>query len=310
LADGRLVKTWAMRGTLHLLTPEEGGAFLSLMASGRTWERPSWQRYFGVSPADIQALRVAARDALDGAALTREELVAAIVATPRLAHVGDALRSGWGTLLKPLAWNGDLCHGPAQGNRVTFMRPEAASQRWAGVPDPEEAAPVAILSYLRAYGPATIGAFGAWLAGGYFGTRQLRAWHDALGDRVAAVDIDGVPAFVAAEDLDELASARPTNAVRLLGGFDQYVLGPGTGDERIIPASRRRQVSKQSGWISPVAVVGGVVGGTWELGDETVSISWFPETGRVPRARLESEVERLSAILGRPLAMEITTLRP
>jgi hypothetical protein len=190
------------------------------------------------------------------------------------------------------------------------MRPEAASQRWAGVPDPEEAAPVAILSYLRAYGPATIGAFGAWLAGGYFGTRQLRAWHDALGDRVAAVDIDGVPAFVAAEDLDELASARPTNAVRLLGGFDQYVLGPGTGDERIIPASRRRQVSKQSGWISPVAVVGGVVGGTWELGDETVSISWFPETGRVPRARLESEVERLSAILGRPLAMEITTLRP
>ena len=43
LADGRLVKTWAMRGTLHLLTPEEGGAFLSLMAAGRSWERPSWQ---------------------------------------------------------------------------------------------------------------------------------------------------------------------------------------------------------------------------------------------------------------------------
>ena len=35
LSRGRLIKTWAMRGTLHLLTPEEGGAFLSLMASGR-----------------------------------------------------------------------------------------------------------------------------------------------------------------------------------------------------------------------------------------------------------------------------------
>ena len=43
LSDGRLVKTWAMRGTLHLLTPQEGGAFLSLMAAGRSWERPSWQ---------------------------------------------------------------------------------------------------------------------------------------------------------------------------------------------------------------------------------------------------------------------------
>src|SRR6184192_1263200 len=33
LAEGRLIKTWAMRGALHLLTPEEGGALLSLMAS-------------------------------------------------------------------------------------------------------------------------------------------------------------------------------------------------------------------------------------------------------------------------------------
>ena len=28
LSDGRLIKTWAMRGALHLLTPEEGGAYL------------------------------------------------------------------------------------------------------------------------------------------------------------------------------------------------------------------------------------------------------------------------------------------
>src|SRR5881396_2307226 len=28
LAEGRLIKTWAMRGTLHLLTPEDGGAVM------------------------------------------------------------------------------------------------------------------------------------------------------------------------------------------------------------------------------------------------------------------------------------------
>ncbi len=76
LSRGRLIKTWAMRGTLHLLTPEEGGAFLSLMASGRSWERPSWQKYFGVSPDQIESLRVVVRQALDGQVLTREELVA------------------------------------------------------------------------------------------------------------------------------------------------------------------------------------------------------------------------------------------
>src|SRR5438445_3156156 len=57
LAEGRLIKTWAMRGTLHLLTPEDAGTFLSLIAAGRSWERPSWQRYFGVTPAGMERLR-------------------------------------------------------------------------------------------------------------------------------------------------------------------------------------------------------------------------------------------------------------
>ena len=48
-----------------LLTPEEGGAFLSLLAAGRSWERPSWQRYFGATPAVMESLREAAREALD-----------------------------------------------------------------------------------------------------------------------------------------------------------------------------------------------------------------------------------------------------
>jgi hypothetical protein len=230
LSEGRLIKTWAMRGALHLLTPEDAGAFLSLMASGRSWERPSWQRYFGVTTKQLDVLRRAVREALEGTFLTRDELVTAVIAQRGLEHVGKALRSGWGTLLKPLAWQGDLCYGPSRGSRVTFMRPEAASSRWAGIPDPDEAAPVAIFAYVGAYGPATIDAFGNWLAGGWFGKRQLRTWFSALGHRLAEVEVDGERAHVLAEDLDELASARPTTAVRLLPGFDQYVLGPGTAD--------------------------------------------------------------------------------
>src|SRR5262249_15011789 len=99
LRDGRLVKTWAMRGTLHLLTPEEAGMFLALIASGRSWERPSWQRHFGVTPKQMTALRAAACEALEGRCLTREELITAVVARRGLRHAGDALRSGWGTLL-------------------------------------------------------------------------------------------------------------------------------------------------------------------------------------------------------------------
>jgi hypothetical protein len=306
LREGRLIKTWAMRGALHLLTPEDAGAFLSLMASGRSWERTSWQRYFGYTLKQFDGLREAVREALDGKVLTREELVAVATRQRGLGHIGDALRSGWGTLLKPLAWQGELCFGPSQGNRVTFMRPDAASSRWAGVPDVEEAAPVVITAYLGAYGPATFEAFGHWLAGGWFGKRRLRGWFVELGPRLAEVEVGGERAYVLAKDLDELASTKPTRAVRLLPGFDQFVLGAGTRDGHVVPARRRTAVSKQSGWISPVVLAGGVVHGTWELARDRVHVRWFREAGAVQRTALEAEVKRLSTILARDLRLEVS----
>ena len=311
LLAGRLIKTWAMRGALHLLTPKDAGAFLSLMAAGRAWERPSWQRYFEMTAkewmAAMDALRHVVREALADKPLTREELGAAVSTQRGLERLADdLLRSSWGTLLKPLAWQGDLCFGPSRDGRVTFARPEVISSRWAGVPDPEVAAPVAIAAYLSAYGPATIDAFGNWLAGGWFGKRALRTSFLALGDRVAEIEVDGERAFVLARDLDELASATATKAVRLLPGFDQYVLGPGTADHRVVPSARRAEVSRQAGWISPVVVAGGVVCGTWALDGDRVWLAWFTEAGRLPRRALETEVARLSSVLDRDLE---TTIR-
>jgi hypothetical protein len=306
LSDGHVIKTWAMRGALHLITPEEGGAFLSLIAAGRSWERPSWERYFGMKAKHWVMYREVVREALDGKALTREELIAKIVARRGLGHVGDALRSGWGTLFKPLAWQGELCFGPSRGNRVTFMRPDQASPRWAGVPDPDEAAPIVIVSYLRAYGPATADGCRRWLARGRIGARTLRNWFIALGDRLAPVDVDGERAYVVAEDLDELASARPTKTVRLLPGFDQYVLGSGTEDPHIVRSTRRSAVSRQSGWIAPIVVAGGVVSGTWEIDGDRARIDWFREGGKPPREALEEELARLSRILERELSPTVS----
>ncbi len=308
LADGRLIKTWAMRGALHLLTPEDGGAFLSMMATGKAWELPSWQRYFGMQTKHWDELRDAVRDALAGPPLTREDLVAAILARRKLRHLGDALRSGWGTLFKPLAWRGELCHGPSQGNRVTFTRPDVVSTRWGGVPDPDDAAPTVILAYLSAYGPATTDNLRNWLARGHINVRRLRAWVAAVRDQLAEVEVDGDPNWIRVEDLDELTAAKPSSAVRLLPGFDDYVLGPGTEDGHVTPAARRTAVSRQAGWISPVALAGGVVHGTWELDGSQVRVSWFREAGKIPRSALNEEVARLSQIVGRDLTPEVTTV--
>ncbi|HYI21190.1 MAG TPA: crosslink repair DNA glycosylase YcaQ family protein [Candidatus Limnocylindrales bacterium] len=308
IGAGRLIKTWAMRGALHLLTPDQGGRYLSLIAAGRSWERPVWQRYFGVSPADMDKLREVVTEVLGDEALTREELIAGITAKRRFRHMGEAMRSGWGTVLKPLAWQGDIVFGPSRGRNVTFMRPNVASPTWAGVPDADESAPDVIVAYLSVYGPATIDRFDNWLAGGGFGRKRLRGWFDSAGDRLATVEVDGEEAYAVATDVDELAATKPTSEVRLLGGFDQYVLGPGTADGHVTAATRRSKVSLQSGWISPVVIAGGAVAGTWVVEDETLDIAWFSEAGRVPRNAIDSEGRRLGNLLGRPLNPSISIL--
>lgn len=307
LAAGDLIKTWAMRGTLHLLTPEDAGAFLSILAAGRPWERPAWQRYFQMDPATANRFRDAVVEALDGQALTREELIEVVTSKRGLDHLGEGLRSGWGTLFKPVAWQGGLCFGPQAGNRVTFMRPDQASTRWAGVPEPGAAGPVALLAYLGTYGPATANGFRNWLSRGLTPTKQVTGWIAELGDRLATVDLDGETAYLPAEHLDELATTMPSRSVRLLGGFDQWVLGPGTDDPHVIAPHRRADVSRAAGWIAPIVVTGGVVTGTWQEDGGTVRVAWFREAGRPPAGKLRAEVRRLAVILDRDLGLELTT---
>ena len=57
LDEGEIIKTYAFRGATHLLTPEDGGAYLALRAASRMWELPSWQSYYDLTPADWPALR-------------------------------------------------------------------------------------------------------------------------------------------------------------------------------------------------------------------------------------------------------------
>ncbi len=306
LASGRLIRTWAMRGTLHLLTPQEAGCFLALIAAGRSWELPSWQRAFGMPVERWDELRDVVREALDGTILTRDELIAAITRRPALSHLAEALRSGWGTLLKPLAFQGELCFGPSRAGRTTFTRPAAASAEWTGLAEPDEAGPRAIASYLAAYGPATLDNFRKWLARGRVRAGALREWFAAARDRLVPVDVEGETAYLLAEDLDELSRISPSDVVRLLPGFDAYVLGPGTDDGHVLGPARRAAVSRQSGWISPVIVAGGAVAGTWELDGERLRASWFREAGAVPHRALEGEIARLSAALGRDLRLAVS----
>src|SRR4051812_27008331 len=74
--DRTLVKTWAMRGTLHLLPAGELSLWHAALSTSRRYLRPAlWQRYFGITLEELDRLTEAVGAALDGRVMTRQELV-------------------------------------------------------------------------------------------------------------------------------------------------------------------------------------------------------------------------------------------
>ena len=257
------------------MTPEDGGAYLALRAASRMWELPNWQSYYGLGPSDWPRLREAVRQALADGPLTRDELGAAVTARPRFRQLGAAFADGASTLLKPLAWQGDMSFGPPRDGRATFQRLDH-NPRWAGLPDLEEAGRRAVEAYFRAYGPATPDHVHYWLGEGLgAGRKRIRSWIAGFGDRLTAVDVDGETAYVLREDLEDLSATPATTAVRLLPGHDQWVLGPGTADAHVVPPGQRTPVSRGANLV----VAGGVVAGTWSVTDDQVVAAWFAEAG-------------------------------
>lgn len=309
VGERAIVKTWAQRGTLHLLAAEDAGAYLSLLAAGRSWEKPVWQRAFATTE-QMAAIAAAAVEALDGTVLSREELSEAIVAHTGDPTLADKLGSGWGSMLKPLAWQGLLCNAVSRGNRVTFTSPASWLPGWKGLPSPDDAAAVVIPVYLGAHGPASTSAFDQWLSRGVTRKATLRGWFSALEEEgvLTEVDVDGERLHARRADLDALSAAVPTKRVRLLPAFDQYVLGPGTKDHRLVAPARRPLISKAAGWISPVVVAGGRVAGTWQADGDVLTVELFGEQVPVDPAALADEIAVLGRVLGRELTSSVLTV--
>jgi hypothetical protein len=306
--DRTLVKTWAMRGTLHLLPAGELSLWHAALGTSRRYLRSaSWQKFFGITLDELDRLTEAVAVALDGRVITREELAREVGRLMGSAAFGAKVaESSWGTILRPAAFTGYLCFGPSLGQRVRFTHPHT----WLAAPPPPvdpESVPAAVARrYLAAYGPATHRDFGRWWNGSG-GVSTARQWIAALGDEAAPVDLDGTPAWVLAAHVRELREAAPLHSVRLLPGFDQYVVAASAHAEHLLPGDFRRRVYRPQGWISPVLLVNGRMEGTWRHAIKgsrvEVVIEPFVKAPVWVRRAAGQEAERLAAFLGGTLRL-------
>ncbi|MEJ7647661.1 MAG: crosslink repair DNA glycosylase YcaQ family protein [Nakamurella sp.] len=293
IAQGRIFGTYAFRGTSHLMTPASAAVHLALRSAGRQWELPSWRTHYGLEPEDWPRLRATVREALRDGPLTQHELALAVTKDPAYQHLSDAFDSRSHTLLKPLGWQGDLCFSPGEG--ATFRSMESIPG-WTGVAELEDAGPRAVRAYLACYGPATVDRLQYWLGEGLSaGRKRISRWIAGLGDALIELVVDGETTLCLAEHEEEIRTAEPSDAVVLLQGSDQWVLGAGTSDQHVVPAEHRASVTRGANLV----LVGGRVSGTWTVKGTALRIDWF---GAEPsRSAMDAAIERLSQAMGRDL---------
>lgn len=280
--DRKLVKTWLMRGTLHLASSADLPVYTAAMSTRWISQmRPSWLKYMQITEPDFWKIVDEIGAALKAEPLTREDLIA-VVGKGKSERVNELLASGWGGLLKPAARNGRLCFGPNRGQSVTFVRPQEWLKSWREV-DPDAALAEMARRYLRAYGPATKSDFTRWW-GPWPGVGS-GAW-SALANELTPVSVEGARLDMLASDLDAVKRAHVEPSVVLLPAFDPYILGHATRDH-LYDRKFAPRVSRAAGWISAVVLVGGTVAGTWthRLAGQNLSLAVEPFRRVTPAVR-------------------------
>lgn len=274
-----LVKTWGMRGTLHLFPADD----LPLLVSAwehRQWPNvnAAWERYHGINLAALKQITEVIGEVLPGKVLTREELLAEIATVVKAPGLEEAVRSGWGQMFKPAAAGGLLCSGPERDRNVTFTSPRTwlPDVPWDAQPDHPTAMTAVLERFLDVYGPATHEDFSRWWG---VDAAKARRLFKEYAEVMVQVDVDGTARWSTPDTLADLQKENAgATGVHLLPGFDPYVIAPIGHRVQTVPDGFIDRVSRAAGWISPVLLVDGVVRGVWshEAKNGTLAITVEP----------------------------------
>jgi hypothetical protein len=286
LADRRLIVTWALRGTLHLVRPEDA-AWLSPLTTPQlaTGNRRRLAEE-GVSPRQTVRGIDAVTTALAEGPKTRAELRAVLDAA-RVPSGGQAFVH----VMLAATIAGHVARGPVVGKELA----------WVGVAQWLGEAPVAVgrdqalallaRRYLQGHAPARPEDLAKW-AGITIG--DARAAFAALGGSVVPWPDDptlSTPAARVGRPLPRLP------APRLLGPFDPLLHG---WPDRALFTGDHQNVVTTNGVFRPVALVDGRVVGTWGLAAGTVTIRLLEPVGDLARRRLTADAAQVLEYLALP----------
>ncbi|HKX19895.1 MAG TPA: winged helix DNA-binding domain-containing protein [bacterium] len=315
-ADQRAVaRAWCMRRTLHLV-PSEDLAVFTRGTARRAEREVRWLRGRGVTDGVIDRLVEASLAALEHPR-SGPDLVAR-VAQSLGVRVREFEWGGWASrknipgvalgrrvslhargILHVLGARAVVCYGPGRGAQPTFVRADAWVPRLRDLRQ-EDAEDELLERYLRAFGPAAAVDFSAWTGMALSDARAI--WRRRESD-LAPVSVEGWTASILRADLRHLKTARSGPLpVRLLPYFDSYLLGH-KARAHLVERRHHKTVYRPAGWISPVVLVDGRIGGLWSHARDRerllVRVTKLTALSRRAVAGIRDEAERLAQFLDR-----------
>jgi hypothetical protein len=285
------IRTWPMRGTVHLVPPADAHWMLELMGVRALAGAAKRRQTIGLDEKTAErGVALLAEALAGGQRMTRAECLAA------LAAGGVALAGQQGYhLLWYASQKGVTCIAPHVGKEQTF----GLLDDWAPTPNRpgrEEALALIAVRYFRSHGPATRADLQRWTG---LTASDVKAGIAAAGDRLA-VEGDQIldPAL-----LD--AGIEPVDDWVALPGFDEYMLGYKDRALMVEGGLLDKIVPGGNGVFQATVVRGGRVVATWKrtLGKKAVTVEVFPLTALKATDRKHAEValEPYAAFVELPL---------
>ena len=289
-----VVRTWLMRGTLHLCAADDARWLIGAFGPAVNQMGASRRSNLGLDD-DVCARAVALiRTALADGPMARSELRRRLVGAGVIEEpVGQLLVH----LLYHAAALGIVCSGPRIGRDDSFVLLDDWVPKSKG-PQGDAAFAELARRYFAAYGPASDADFGAWS-----GLRMtvVRSAMAAISSELVAFP-GSIPGLWTLGPASDAEISRPV--VRLLGHFDTFLLG-----------YRRRQHhgggeaeawihDGGGGWIRPVICVDGWIAGGWRMeqtgGEIEVKVMPFDRISRRADPAIGREVASIGRFMERP----------
>jgi hypothetical protein len=308
LARGTILRTWPMRGTIHLVPSTDAAWMLDLMGGRSLAAADRRREQLGLSPADVEHATTALAGALalaDSRRLTRAESLAVI----NDAGITTEGQRGY-HLLCYAAQAGVTCIGPQVDGAQTFVLLADV------VPSPRrlaarDAAAELAFRYFRSHGPTTVADFAGWTGLGLGVSRQAVSDNDG---RLSPAEAGGQTMWMATDPADADGRGGGSRRALVLPGFDEFMLGYKDRSLHVPPGRFDAIVPGGNGVFRATVVTAGVVRGTWgrALTSTTVKVTVdpFEAMASADRASMRRAFERYAAYIGRSLVLTVNDPAP